>query len=145
MIETPIRDKLDTGAKTASGAKPRPVAVPGRSLDDPIRSGVAALAGLAWIVFLPISLAAQPPVDPAAPVSALAEVVALVFTLMLFGSVAGLTLRRRWGLLATIGGGVTMMTAASLCYLTGHTGTWIAIQLVAGIGIAASGRLLDRV
>ena len=63
---------------------------------------------------------------------------------MLFGAAAGLSLRRRWGLLATIGAGVTMMIAASLCYLMGHTGAWIVIQFVAGMGLAASGRLLDR-
>ena len=137
MIQTTPR-RRGTQAAAESRAAPR-------RLDDSIRTQIAALAGLAWVVLLPIALAAQPAPDPAEPPSPLGDTISLVFTAMLFGSMVGLTMRRRWGVLATLGGGATMMVAASLCYLTGHTGAWIAIQFVAGAALAASGRLLDRV
>jgi hypothetical protein len=64
------------------------------------------------------------------------EVLSLLFTGSMLAAIAGLGARHRWGLLASIGGGLVMVAASVFCYLGGHTGAWIAIQLAAGTGLA---------
>jgi hypothetical protein len=110
---------------------PRPT-----GLDESISLTAAVAAGLAWIVFVSLSFAVQPPVDPATPPSAMGEVLSLLFTGSMLAAIAGLGARHRWGLLASIGGGLVMVAASVFCYLGGHTGAWIAVQLAAGVGLA---------
>ena len=51
-------------------------------------------------------------------------------------------MRQRFGLIATIAGGAVLMVAAGMCYLAGHTGVWIGVQLLSGVGLAAVGASL---
>jgi hypothetical protein len=105
-------------------------------LDESISPTAAIAAAAAWIVFISLSFAVSPPPDPAAPPSAMAEVLSLLFTGSMLGAIAGLGARHRWGLLASIGGGLVMIVASISCYVGGHTGAWIAVQLAAGAGLA---------
>lgn len=50
---------------------------------------------------------------------------------------AGLVTRQRFGITAGIAGGVLLAGAGFLCLATGHTGMWIAIQIMVGIGLTA--------
>ncbi len=99
----------------------------------------------AWIVFLGISSAVQPPpAAPAEPLPLSAVVVGLAFHLALLGAAVGFGMRRRYALWATAAGGLIMIGAAVMCYLGGHTGTWIAVQLASGVGLAATSTGLVR-
>jgi hypothetical protein len=110
----------------------------GRSNSDPIPAGVAAalfglwVAGLAWV------FAVTPAPDPAVPITALDAVVSLA----LYGSwgavAVGLARRQRLGITAGIVAGLMLAGAGLLCLATGHTGMWIAGQIVAGSGLAAA-------
>ena len=118
---------------------------PARTWTDPIAITSAVVAAVAWAVFVGVSFAVQPPpADPTAPPSEFAALVSLLFSSALFASLVGLGARRRWGLATTLGGGVVMIGAAVSCYLGGHTGSWIAIQLAAGVGLAVTGAALLR-
>lgn len=116
-----------------------------RHLDDRIGPVATAVAAVAWILLTWISIAVQPPpADPAATPDGLALLISSVWTMLLFASIAGIGLRQRWGLVTTVGGGVLMVGASLYCYAAGHTGVWLATQLVAGAGLAATGAVLAR-
>jgi len=107
---------------------------------------VTAIAAVAWVTFMGISMAVQPPApDPTAPIALSAVVVGLAFHSALFAAAAGLGTRHRYGLWATLAGGLVMIGAAVLCYWGGHTGTWIAVQLGSGVGLTAIATGLIRV
>ena len=115
-----------------------------RALDDPIPTPVALGLLAAWLLGLTWLFAISPDPDPAAQPSVLD---ALISTAM-FGSwlaaFVGLGGRRRFGLIATIGGGLLLAGAGVLCGVTGHTGLWIPIQIGVGVGLAAFGGLAAR-
>ena len=115
-----------------------------RRWDDHLGSAKVALTGTAWLVFLVVTLVAQPAPDPSAPVSVAAELISLTFLLLMLSAAFGLAMHQRWALHATLAGGVTMAAAAILCFATGHTGAWIAVQFLAGVGLATTGKVLDR-
>ena len=99
---------------------------------------VAAAAAVAWVVFVSMSFAVQPAPDPGTQPSATAELLSLLFTGALLAGIAGLGTLRRWGLVASMAGGLVMIAASIFCYVGGHTGAWIAIQLAAGVGLAVT-------
>lgn len=129
---TDTRERVDENAVLSIND---PVQRP-TGLDESIPLTAAIAAAAAWIVFVSLSFAVQPPPDPAAPPSAMAEVLSLLFTGSMLAAIAGLGARHRWGLLASIGGGLVMIVASISCYVGGHTGAWIAVQLAAGAGLA---------
>lgn len=98
---------------------------------------VAAGLGVAWVLMLALTTATQPPADPDAPITALGLTIELAFTFALLGAAAGLGMRRRWGVGASLFGGAVLVFGAVACFATGHTGAWIAAQL--GAGLALSG------
>lgn len=115
------------------------------NIDGSIPVSAAIAAAVAWVGFVSLSFAVQPPPDPAAAPSAVAELISLLFTGAMLAAIAGLGTRRRWGLMASIGGGLVMIAASTFCYAGGHTGAWIAVQLAAGVGLALTSLGLLRV
>ncbi len=108
-----------------------------RSRHDPISGRVAAALLMAWVAGVAWVFAITPAPDPAAPIGTLDVLVSLA----LYGSwgavVSGLARRRRMGINAGIVGGIMLAGAGLLCLATGHTGAWIAGQIVVGAGLAA--------
>jgi hypothetical protein len=137
-----------SGARDQASHEPKRTTGPVRAerrLDDRIGPVTAAVAAVAWILLTWVSVAVQPPpADPAAAPDGLALLISSVWTILLFASIAGLGLRQRWGLVTTFGGGALMVGASLYCYTAGHTGVWLATQLVAGAGLAATGAVLAR-
>ncbi|MBT8165582.1 MAG: hypothetical protein HKO63_05115 [Acidimicrobiia bacterium] len=105
-----------------------------RRLDDRIPLRLMLAVAVLWAVSLYVvfSLAPAPPAeDP----SAAAVLVGLGFELSLLATIAGFVILRRWGLLASAGGGVVLLVGAGLCSLGGHTGGWLVAQYVTGAAI----------
>ena len=110
-------------------------------LREPIARRWAVTAGVAWVALLTIGVAVEPPpsnpdaVDPWF-VSALSAVLlaAMVTT------AAGLWLRRRWGLAASLAAAGMLVASTVLCPVSGHhagVGTWWVVQLGCGLGLVA--------
>ncbi len=120
---------------------PAPAPTPPARLDlrpgDRIPGVMALGVGLAWVVGLWAVFSLAPAPDPNEPASLLGIVLGEFLTLSLLAGAVGLGMRRRWGLAAALFGGGVLLFGGVACQLTGHTGTWLAAQYVAGGSLAA--------
>ncbi len=107
----------------------------GWRLEDRIPGLMALGLGLTWTVIVGISWATAPPPDPADPITATAYVLSLVFLIALMATAVGIGARRRWGLLASAGGGLLLLGAAAVCLAGGHSGAELYGQLVSGAAL----------
>jgi hypothetical protein len=110
-------------------------------LQEQVAARWAVTVGAAWVVLFTTGVAVEPP--PANPdavdpwfVGALGAVLlaALVTTL------AGLWLRRRWGLAASLAAAGMLVASTLLCPVSGHhagVGAWWVVQLGCGLGLVA--------
>lgn len=106
-------------------------------LDGSISSGWAKLVGLAWVVvFAALPVIEPAPADPSVE-PATGGIVAMLLLGLLGGTATGLVTRRRWGLLASLGGGVLLAGLAVACPVTGHhaLGAWWIGELGLAAGI----------
>jgi hypothetical protein len=64
----------------------------------------------------------------------------VVFMAALLVAAAGLALRRRWGLVASLGTAGLLMADSVACPLTGHHdfGAWVAIQAIGAVALAGA-------
>ena len=115
-----------------------------RSLDDTIPLLVVALLGAAWIAGLAWIFAIAPEADPNEPVGAVDFVLSSAMFASWLAVVSGLGTRRRFGITATIVGGVLLAIGGVVCGLTGHTGLWIPVQIGVGLGLAGIGTVANR-
>jgi hypothetical protein len=138
-----MADILETGTDVTTEAPAQP---PGfaPSFETQIRPFAAIVAAAAWVFFIAVTEAVAPPPDPDAAPGALAVSISLVFTLALFGAIAGLAMRQRWGLWATAAGGGLLVFGSLVCFAGGHTGLTPLVQLGSGVGLASAGLLLAR-
>lgn len=143
-----VQDRSETMAPRPAGAGPAeapPRRRVRRSLTDAIPTGVAVAVTIAWVAALVAVFSTQPPPpDPVPDPSTLDVLVSSSFTLAMLASFVGLSARQRWGLAATVGGGLVLLGAGALCFLTGHTGGWIAVQMIAGAGLAGAATTAQR-
>jgi hypothetical protein len=110
-------------------------------LQEPIAGRWAVTGGVAWVALLAIGIAVEPP--PANPdavdpwfVSALSAVLLAAMAT----TAAGLWLRRRWGLAASLAAAGMLVVSTVLCPVSGHhagVGAWWAVQLGCGLGLVA--------
>jgi hypothetical protein len=109
-----------------------------------ISGRIAGALMLLWVVGIAWVFAVAPAPDPEAVVTTLDVVV----TLALYGSwltvFAGLATRQRMGIRSGVVGGVILASAGFLCLATGHTGSWIAIQILIGAGLTAASATAGR-
>jgi hypothetical protein len=93
-------------------------------LREPIDGRVALGVGIAWFVLTQVAFALEPATQR--PVPLVGVVLELGMYALLFTMVAGLALRRRWGLLASLAGALLATAAAIACPLSGHHhfGAW---------------------
>ncbi len=124
--------------ETAAAPEPRvaPRWDPSR-LTDRLPAVLAFGVALTWVAGLWAVLSLAPPVDPNEPVSLLGILIGDLTLLALVAGAVGLGMRRRWGLAAALFGGGVLLFGAVACQLTGHSGTWLAAQYVAGASLAA--------
>lgn len=93
-------------------------------LQERIDGRVGIAVGLAWFVLTQIAFALEPVSHQ--PVPAIGIALELGMYALIFTMIAGLALRKRWGLLASLGGALLATAAAIACPLTGHHhfGAW---------------------
>lgn len=136
-MSTTIEPRTEEAAHIAAPAAP-----PERR-DTPAASGSGWLLPLvtvaAWVGLVSLVFAVAPPPDPDAPVDVLSVVLSEVFWFSALGTLAGLVTRSRWAHGLTVVGGVTLAAGAVVCFAAGHTGAWIAVQALAGVGLATVG------
>lgn len=132
-IEPATDDATQIAAPAAPPERRNPAATSGSGWLLPLVT-VAAWVGLVSLVF-----AVAPPPDPDAPVDMLSVVLSEVFWFSALGTLAALVTRSRWAYGLTAVGGVTLAAGAVVCFAGGHTGAWIAVQALAGVGLATVG------
>lgn len=121
---------------------PRPVHGPST---EPVPKSIAAGLLVAWVLGVAWIFAISPEPDPNVPISTLDVVVSLA----LYGSwgaiLSGLARRRQFGMTAGVVGGIMLSGAGFLCLATGHTGAWIAAQIVTGAVLAGLSGAASRI
>ena len=103
-----------------------------RDGDGRIPSGMAIIVAVLWVATLAITFSLEPAADPDVPLSAVAVVTSMLFTYAILTTGIGMLMRQRWGLAASLGGGIVMLGGAGTCLAGGHSGGWLFAQLVAG-------------
>jgi hypothetical protein len=134
--------RTDAEAHIVDAAKAPPQ--PRRSLDDTIPLLVVGLLSAAWVAGLAWIFAIAPEADPDEPIGALDFVLSSAMFASWLAVFSGLGTRRRFGITATIGGGVLLAVGGVVCGLTGHTGLWIPVQIGVGLGLAGTGTVANR-
>ncbi len=128
MPDVDLRIEETTAVPTGEARDQR---APGR-LGDPIPGFMALGIGLAWVLIVAISWSTAPPPDPADPITATAYLISLVFLIALMATAIGIGARRRWGLLASYGGGLLLLGGAAVCLAGGHSEAALYGQLGSG-------------
>ena len=117
-------------------------------LQEPITAQQALTGMVAWVVGLAIGIAVEPP--PTNPNAADPWFVSALATLLLgalLTTLAGLGMRRRWGLAVSLVAAGMLMLSTVLCPASGHhtgVGGWWAVQLGCGLGLVATSILAWR-
>jgi hypothetical protein len=121
--------------------------ITGPSVPAPDRSRIGVtpalvpgwVIGVAWAVAYVVVGAVAPAADPNVQYTALDIALANLLLAGMALTVAGLTVRSVLaGAGAVLGGGVFAFGSIT-CWMTGHVGTWIAVQFTAGLALALLG------
>jgi hypothetical protein len=129
-------------------AEPAPRADTRAWLQDRVSNGwgFGLLAG--WYVLVVVGQIMQPAVeDEGAVLAWIGVALSIVFTAAVLVAMAGLALRRRWGLVASLGAAGLLVADSIACPMTGHHhfGAWVVVQSVGSLALAgASIRALRR-
>lgn len=127
-----MRTETDTTSLTGPGLRR-----PRIGMSPPLVSGWVIAA--AWVIAYVVVGAVAPPADPTVQYTALDLVLANLLLAGMVLTVAGLTTRSVLaGAGAVLGGGVFAFGSIN-CWMTGHVGTWIAVQFAAGLALALLG------
>jgi len=130
----------------AAAAPVRPAPADTRSwLGQRISTEAAIMLGTVWYVLFSIGVAVEPQTDASAPV--LATALGFVSLGLLALMAVGLVARRRWGLLAALGGGGLFLALSVACPTTGHhpVAAWWFVQMACAVGlVGASAYALRR-
>jgi hypothetical protein len=117
-------------------------------LQDRVGSGwsFGLLAG--WYALVVLGQVMQPATaDEGAVLAWIGVALSVVFTAVVLVTMAGLALRRRWGLVASLGAAGILVADSIACPMTGHHhfGAWVVVQSVGSLALAgASIRALRR-
>lgn len=144
MLTHPPRSEHDVEPRT-DGAQPGPrtEALPTRAwLQERIDVRIAVAVGAVWIVLSQIVAAIEPAPQESEPL--IGTLLAWSMFGILLTMLGGLALRRRWGLVASLGGAVLATSAAVACPTSGHHqfGTWwygemLCVLALVGASVAA--------
>jgi hypothetical protein len=111
-------------------------------LQEPISPRWAVIGAVAWVVLLAVGIAVEPP--PTNPAAADPWFVSALATLLLgalLTTLAGLGMRRRWSLAASLVAAGMLMLSTLMCPVSGHhtgVGGWWVVQLGCGLGLVAT-------
>lgn len=110
-----------------------------------ISSEVAIAVGVAWFVCYTIGSALEP--ETMRPVPVIGAVLGVALLVGILATAAGLIVRRRWGLSASLATAGVLVAAAVACPTTGHHpigGWWFGQMLCAGALVGISFVALRR-
>lgn len=93
----------------------------------------------AWVGLVSLVFAVAPPPDPDASIDAVGLILSEIFWLSALAAAVGVATRSRWAYALTAIGGAALLGGAIDCFAAGHTGVWIGVQALAGVGIATTG------
>ena len=146
--------ELEDAWVTAPAAPPQPAAATdllgtpvghtpplGTRLQAPINGQQALLGAVVWAVGLGVGIAVEPPAtNPNAVDPWFVSALGTVLLAALLTTFAGLWLRRRWSLAASLVAAGMLMLSTVLCPVSGHhtIGAWWVVQLGCGLGLAAA-------
>jgi hypothetical protein len=120
----------------------------GVRLAAPISTRWAGIAAVAWVVVLTVGIAVEPPpTNPNAVDPWFVSALATVLLGALLTTVAGLGMRRRWGLAVSLVAAGMLMLSTVLCPVSGHhtgVGGWWAVQLGCALVLVATSILAWR-
>jgi hypothetical protein len=135
MITTPVRTAEEI---TVAPSAPTPRSDTRSWLAERISTETGVLLAATWYVLFVIGSALEPQSHAATPVWAIALSVVL-FAVMAVMAV-GLLVRRRWGVLASLGAGGLFTAAAVACPTTGHhpMGPWWFGQMACALGLVGA-------
>jgi hypothetical protein len=112
----------------------------GTRLQEPITAQQALIGAVVWAVGLGVGIAVEPPAtNPNAVDPWFVSALGTVLLAALLTTFAGLWLRRRWSLAASLAAAGMLMLSTVLCPVSGHhaIGSWWIVQLGCGLGLAA--------
>jgi hypothetical protein len=116
----------------------------GTRLQEPISAQQALLGLVAWVVGLAIGIAVEPPAtDPNAVDPWFVSALGTILLVSLFTTLAGLLLRRRWSLAASVVAAGLLVFSTVMCPVSGHhaIGAWWVLQLGCGLGLLTASAL----
>jgi hypothetical protein len=131
--------------RPATAAVHTPIGV---RLAEPISTRWALIVAVAWGVLLTVGIAVEPPpTNPDAVDPWFVSALATVLLGALLTTVAGLGMRRRWGLAVSLMAAGMLVVSTVLCPVSGHhtgVGGWWVIQLGCAFGLVATSILAWR-
>ncbi len=106
-------------------------------LRERVEPRVAIVVAVAWFVLWQAAALLEPQTSHEVPV--VAVVLEVAMWVLLGATVVGLATRRRWGLLASLGGAGVATAASVACPTTGHhpVGTWWFGQMACVLALVA--------
>ena len=117
----------------------------GTRLQEPISAQWALTGMVAWVLGLAIGIAVEPPAtNPNAVDPWFVSVLGTILLVSLFTTLAGLLLRRRWGLAASLVAAGLLVFSTVMCPVSGHhanIGAWWVLQLGCGLGLLTASTL----
>lgn len=106
-------------------------------LRERINVWVALAVGISWFVLTPLAAALEPATDRSEPIIGVLLGVSMdvLFVVML----VGLAMRRRWGLVASLGGAGLVTAMVVACPTSGHHqfGTWWFGEMACALALIA--------
>jgi hypothetical protein len=120
----------------------------GVRLAEPITTRWALIAAVAWVVLLTVGIAVEPPpTNPNAVDPWFVNALATLLLGALLTTMAGLGMRRRWSLAASLVAAGMLVVSTVLCPVSVHhtgVGGWWVIQLGCALGLVATSILAWR-
>lgn len=117
----------------------------GTRLEEPISAQHALMGLVAWVVGLAIGIAVEPPAtNPNAVDPWYVSALGTILLVSLFTTLAGLFLRRRWSLVASLVAAGLLVFSTVMCPVSGHhanIGAWWVLQLGCGLGLLTASAL----
>jgi uncharacterized membrane protein len=131
--------------RPATAAVRTPIGV---RLAEPISTRWALIAAGAWVVLLTVGIAVEPPpTNPDAVDPWFVSALSALLLGALLTTVAGLSMRRRWSVAASLLAAGLLVLSTVLCPVSGHhtgVGGWWVVQLGCGLGLVATSVLVWR-
>jgi uncharacterized membrane protein len=112
---------------------------------EPLSGRWAVIGAVAWVVLLGIGIAVEPqPTNPNAVDPWFLNVLGTVLLAAVVAAFAGLWLRRRWSMAASLLASGLLVVSTVACPVSGHhsqVGAWWVVQLGCGLGLVTTSTL----